>query len=126
MPSAPKHQQQAADNEDFYRRVLGGASASRTDWAMTTIFYTAVHEVQALIVRKGWRVRDHGQLRVPKTHEQRLRAIHRYCRQLEGDYRNLKTWSEGARYDCQTYSQTDLQAAEQVLASLRGKIKAVP
>jgi hypothetical protein len=126
VPSARKHRQQAADNEDFYRRVLGGASASRSDWAMTLIFYTAVHDVQALIVRKNWLVRDHGQLQLPETHGQRLMALHRYCPQVEADYRTLKTWSEGARYDCQTYSATDLQAAERVLASLQGKLKAVP
>jgi uncharacterized protein (UPF0332 family) len=126
VPSARAHQQQAADNESFYRQQLGGASAARSDWAMTAIFYTAVHEVQALIVRKGWTIRDHGQFRIPETHGQRLQAIKRYCGQIEGEYRDLKTWSEGGRYNCQTYTPQDLQNAERVLASLRNKIQAVP
>lgn len=123
MPSASEHEEQAASNRDFYRD-LGGDSAERSDWAMTALFYIAVQEVQALIVRKGWRVADAGRQIIPKTHHHREQAIRENCPEIFGEYRLLKDWSKAARYDCERFDGK-LAMAEKQVENLTAKILAL-
>jgi hypothetical protein len=114
MASSADHEQQASRNRDFYDE-LGAENTSRPEWAMTVLFYTAVQEVQALIVRKGWKIQRSGRWVFPEDHGERLRVINRECPQIETDYRSLKNWSEGARYDCHVFGPGHLKAAKAVL-----------
>lgn len=91
---------------------------------MTVLFYTAVQEVQALIVRKGWRVEDAGRQIVPKTHHHREQAIKANCGQILDEYRVLKNWSKAARYDCERFDGK-LAMARQQLENLTAKIAAL-
>jgi hypothetical protein len=115
MASSADHQQQASRNRDFYTDI-GAENTKWPEWAVAALFYTAVHEVQAVIVRKQWKVqRKDGSWKFPEVHEERLRVINRECPQIEPDYRSLKQWSEGARYECRSFSKGNLQMAKGVL-----------
>lgn len=122
MPSASDHDQQAADNEAFYRQELGGAKAARSEWAMTALFYCAVHEVQAFLVRKRQYLHSVGVARLPRRHQDRLTVLHDHFPTLEPLYRSLKDWSEDARYECATFTEPQLRLAEATLNNLRAEI----
>jgi hypothetical protein len=91
---------------------------------MTVLFYIAVQEVQALIIRKGWRVEDARRLIVPKTHHHREQAIREKCNQILAEYRLLKDWSKAARYDGERFDG-NLGLAEEQVENLTAKIKAL-
>jgi len=116
-------EEQAASNEDHYNE-LGGDSAVRSDWAMTALYYAAVQHVQALIVRKGWKVTYKGQTQFPADHGQRLEVIGRECPQIEADFRTLKGWSEDARYECATF-EGKLAIARGTLERIKAEIAAI-
>jgi len=84
VPSAADHRSIAARNEAFYRDLCG-QEPMRGDWAMTVLFYIAVHEVQAVIVKNRWYVKVHGRPKVPDDHGQRLTAIGENCPEIEAD-----------------------------------------
>jgi hypothetical protein len=123
VPSASEHEEQAASNREFYGE-LGGENAERSDWAVTVLFYCAVQEVQALILRKGWRVEDAGRSVIPRTHFHRDTAIRENCPQIWNDYSLLKGWSKAARYDCERFDGK-LSLAEQTLDRIRAEIDAL-
>jgi hypothetical protein len=122
VPSAKDHEEQAAKNRAFFKD-LGGTGAKHSDWAITALFYAAVHDVQALIVSKGWRyIDDQGKSWIPRTHTERLSVIKRECKHLRADFESLKDWSEAARYECETFLQAQLKLAESVLSGLKAEI----
>lgn len=93
---------------------------------MTALFYTAIHEVQAVIVRKNWRVQQkNGSWTLPVDHVERLRVINRECPQIEPDFRSLKNWSEGARYRCQAFGSGHLQLAKGVLDRISAELSKI-
>jgi len=61
------------------------------DWAVTGIFYTALHYMMAFLATKA----DH-----PPTHQVRISHIHRdrALKPIYVDYRELQNESEDARY----------------------------
>jgi hypothetical protein len=123
VPSASDHEEQAASNRRFYAEDLGGSAAKRSDWAMTALFYAAVHDVQGLIVRKGWLYTDDkGYSRRPRAHAERLTVVGRECKHLRPEFEALKDWSEAGRYECDTFLEAQLKLAESVLSRLKAEI----
>jgi len=53
MPSEQDHRKQEARNWAFYRAELGGRNAAYCEWAVTVIFYAAVHKVEAFLRRNN-------------------------------------------------------------------------
>lgn len=121
MPSAQAHEQHAASNWDFYQS-LGGTRAERGDWAMTALFYCAVHQVQAIAVRKNWKIQtEDGTWQLPENHKQRGQAIRRYAKHLWATYSFLQDNSQLARYECEPFNQAQLALAERELKSLQAQ-----
>jgi hypothetical protein len=115
MARRADHEQQASRNRDFYEE-LGAEKTARPEWAMTALFYTAVHDVQVVIIRKGWKFQTkNGSWRFPRDHHERLAIIKRECPQIAADYRALQQWSEAARYECRPFGRADLQLAKRTL-----------
>jgi len=67
------------------------------DWAITMLFYSAVHYLQAYLAGKGFRV---------ITHRQRDDEIERNgsLSPIFNDYRRLKDLSEDARYEIANFT----------------------
>lgn len=123
MATANEHEEQAASNEEFYREI-GGSDAQRPDWAITVLFYTAVQEVEALIARKKWTVTTKtGAVVRPTNHQQREKAMKQHCPGLVAEFSALQDWSEGARYQCQSFTAANVKLAEATLRSLQSKIR---
>jgi hypothetical protein len=103
------------ENEAFARRMLNQSSPSRADlrWATASLFYTAVHYVNAYL----W---EQARLE-PNNHEERGRLMHQWphLSELHLHYDRLKDAGWRARYsptarlqrgDIQYLLVTDVQA----------------
>lgn len=97
------HLEQARRNREIAEHLLRehGADATYVQWAVTAIFYCAVHCIQAHLMRYG---------RAPRTHESRGRLIAdpRYGVPLDVQtaYELLSQRSRAARYDLATFDPT--------------------
>jgi hypothetical protein len=67
-PLAVKHLTRARQNYDTYKRLT--TSGQGLDWAVTILFYAALHLVQAYFVEQAATAFD-----VPQTHQERTLRI---------------------------------------------------
>lgn len=99
MPSAGKHIARAENNEHFYDQ-FNLADTPFLDWALTTLFYAALHYVDASLARyPGGGVH-------PQSHanRERLIALDGILRNIYSDYEELRNRSEDARYNIVDFS----------------------
>lgn len=89
MPDVRTHLQQAQHNETFF---AGIDLRSYSDWAVTVLFYAALHYIDAYLAQAG-----HLD---PGVHDVRDSLIRRYVptRQVARQYFRLKNFSRTARY----------------------------
>ena len=87
------------------------------DWAVTALFYSSLHAVQAFLAVRGL---------TPSNHVKRTAAMQNVeeTRFILEPYLLLKNRSEAARYECQEYSRTQYEdfltrLYEVILRSLR-------
>lgn len=115
MPSPLEHHTWAEYNARFYTH-LGGTQSSWQPWAMTALFYVAVHEVQSLLAQHNLSAR---------THSARLAALRQrgHWATLVNHYENLQQKSTNARYDCIVHSQAEIALAEWVLNQVRAEVQ---
>lgn len=110
--TAAEHYTQAERNEAFYRH-LGGSATPWPDWAVTALFYAALHRVQAALRSQGNDARDHHQRKA------KVRAMSATLAQA---YEGLQDLSEQARYDGVQHNQMRLGLAEAQLQIVRDEI----
>ncbi len=115
MPSPEDHLRQAWHNESVAPLVEEEAP----DWAITVLFYAALHHVRAYLSSLGHtEIEDHGQVfQILNDHTQLPSAT-------IGKYRKFYRMSRKARYDCLTPSswRTDVDTAKRLLTELRAEI----
>lgn len=89
MPSEQEHLNQARHNETFIQRLLQGTRYM--DWAVTGLFYTALHYIEAFLATQG--------VHSP-THRSRDTVFSRFPQLtlIYDPYRKLKDASLRARY----------------------------
>lgn len=102
-----------ATRNDAVYAASGGDAAVWRDWAITVLFYAAVHETQ------GWLVAQNA---FPRDHRSRKTELRSRDRRLASLYDQLYSWSRAARYDCWEPTVQELQQAEQALAQVRARI----
>src|SRR5438132_1577291 len=90
-PGAKLHLERARSNHALYLRLK--ADQTHLDWAVTVLFYTALHLVQCHIVENAATGFD-----IPHDHSERDSAIARSLPDVYGNYRFLSTRSQWARY----------------------------
>ena len=111
MPSKTDHAAKAVHDEKFVS-TLGDPY---WDWAVTGVFYAALHYVEAYLATKRIHSPSHP---VRDSHINRdsvLRAIY-------PDYRDLKDESRTARYDVIQFRSNDLARMQQLLATIKTAI----
>jgi uncharacterized protein (UPF0332 family) len=102
-PTPDDHLDQARSNLELAEYLLREHSDNATyvQWAVTAIFYCAVHCVQSHLMRHG---------RSPRTHEARGRLIadprHGVPINVQTAYELLSQRSRAARYDLATFDPT--------------------
>jgi hypothetical protein len=114
MPTSADHLAWAAQNENAFKKMR----AKWPDWAMTALFYTALHEVQALFL-------DTTSDR-PVQHSGRNAKINaNWGASIYAPYTWLYQRSRTARYDCAMPSEAKLNEAVLSLAKFRLGVEAV-
>ncbi len=100
MPNLADHILQARHNEEFYRATDKNVYS---DWAMTAVYYAALHYIDALLAQVG--VDD------PGGHFARNREVgaRAELRPIARFYFRLKNRSENARYYCYKFRLAELQ-----------------
>jgi hypothetical protein len=101
---AKGHVEQARRNYRLYQQLC--SQDEYPDWAMTLLFYTALHLVQAYI-------RQYGEW-FPQTHDARREFINE-DRRLEAlwyDYRELYDQSRNVRYNLRSITQAEVKNFE--------------
>src|SRR5258707_11570429 len=90
-PDALRHLNRARSNYTLYEKLK--AEATHLDWAVTVLFYTALHLVQTFIVENAATGFD-----IPRDHPERDSCISRLLPGLYVSYRFLSSRSQWARY----------------------------
>jgi hypothetical protein len=89
VPGIRIHLDQAAHNEAFFTAIDLGVYS---DWAVTALFYSALHYVDAYLAQEGYAD--------PGDHDVRDDLMKRFAttRAIWQHYRRLKSFSRSARY----------------------------
>ena len=77
------------------------------DGAVTTLFYSAMHLVQAYMTRLGMNIRNHA-------HRERTMRMSPELLAIVGPYLLLKDESENARYECLSFTREDYERLRDV------------
>ena len=72
------------------------------DWAVIALFYASLHLVQTYLVRKGIDVRNHAQRNREIIRDDEVRLVY-------NSYRELRNYSEAARYECRQFSLEEFE-----------------
>lgn len=108
MPSAAKHSEQEQRNDDVYRNVIRRDNPAYSEWAMTAIFYRAVHTIDCFLASGTHAFH-------PVGHPDRRKALERLGKQLAAaKYWQLKGASQRARYGCERFTDAELDSYEEL------------
>lgn len=104
MASKDAHLWQAAHNETLYSQLL---TTEFLDWAVTAIFYSALHYIDAYLATKDIHPSRHYKGRTPLvSRESNIKDIY-------GKYERLKNKSEAARYDVKHFTQAEVKGLKE-------------
>ncbi len=103
MPTSDQHYRKAIKNIDFYESV----SSTHPDWAMTGLFYAALHLVDSYLATKT------ADGLHPENHNYRTDCLGKVSelRPIYGYYRSLQDFGHRARYKMNAYTQTQVDDA---------------
>ena len=104
MPSKGDHLAKAINNRRFADGV-NVTSPTGIGWAMTALFYSALHYVEAYNAQYNMHCRKHEELSNDIGRNPVLVPIH-------DDYRDLSSFSWNARYQPVNYNAKDLEEAK--------------
>ena len=114
MPSKGEHLTKA-DNNRRFADGLGVASPTSIGWAITALFYSALHYIEAYNAKFNTHFRKHELLNQDIERNPILNPIWE-------DYRDLSEFSWNARYNYVNYGKTELDEAKQCLESVRALV----
>ena len=109
MPSESQHLQQADRNESCFQSLSGLNPSRFTEWEVITLFYSALHYVEAYLARNG-HMFPH-----PKKHAERTSELLRHpdLDPIVENYLSLHDYSENARYETQSFSEAEVDMLHQ-------------
>jgi hypothetical protein len=100
MPTRDEHLRQAEQNES----LADGLRGRDPGWAITVLFYAAVHYVEAYL---DWSYAVHGCQQHSVDHFDREQAMGKYFAHVGKHYRPMYRKSREARYRCVPFSAYD-------------------
>jgi hypothetical protein len=104
VPSRPEHLTRAAENEAL-SKTLDLDNGCQADWAVTMLFYAALHYIDAFLAGKHLHPRDHDIRDSEVENNGSLSPIY-------NDYRRLKDNSIAARYEIANFHRANLPPIE--------------
>jgi len=114
MPRRDQHLQKARHNEEFVTSL--GADPDRfADWAITGLFYSALHYIEAYFACRGRHSGDHRARDSDIWRDTSLQGLYT-------PYSELKNASTTARYRVVSLTAQDLADSHQSLDTIRTEI----
>jgi hypothetical protein len=114
MPQSHEHLTRAKENEQL-AIGLGRESGCSTDWAITMLFYAALHYIDAFLAGKNMHPLNHEKRDGEIENNGSLAAIFK-------DYRRLKDLSRAARYEIANFREDQLEVARRRLKVIKGHL----
>lgn len=108
-----KHIEQTKRNDVVFFQLKKTAKDCQ-EWQVTVLFYTALHYVDAYVVKKT-------KLR-PSNHEDRMEHVKMLLPKIRGEYKTLYEESRHARYDCIRFGNDDVVSFEKLLNDIKKEI----
>lgn len=115
MPFKEQHISQAQHNESFVNSFQLDSTPYK-DWVLTGIFYSSIHYIDALLATKSPPIH-------PKAHTSRDTYIEVYLSSIYDDYRDIKEYSEDARYYCKTFTKNDIDDSLSKLQNIKSYLR---
>lgn len=117
MPTLAQHVAQGRQNEALSQLI----QATNPDWAVTTLFYAALHYVMAFSLAHPPMRPYYGNL---KSHDATIKTLTKMAPRIGKQYRRLFDASLAARYDCQIFTQQDVNDfRDQDLAAVKAYVR---
>lgn len=113
MPTERDHLNQVQHNEEVADRLLHSQEPS-TQWAVTVLFYAALHLVESYFARHGI---VYPEPRKSPSHGGRIELIRQRpeLQPIVDSYRQLLQDSQNARYDCRQFTLGEVEQMQQTL-----------
>ncbi len=105
MATPSEHRSKALHNEDLLE-VHKLAEGKFAGWAITILFYSALHWMRALAAQEGFQIKRYSGNQSEKLALQQI-PLFRQSPQSFNYYRSLKDASQDARYEMIQYSNAD-------------------
>jgi len=102
MATAPEHKLKALHNEQFLDLYRLG-DGPFVDWAVTVLFYCAMHWMRALAAQEGHKIKGY------KDEEAVFTGTGVFTPEAYDLYRQLKDDSRDARYEMKPFSRSDFE-----------------
>lgn len=116
MATAQEHFSWAQENE-YLADTFRLDDNLETNWAITILFYAAVHYVDSYLSARNRREPDHD------GREKQI-ALDDFFQPIRKDYKHLKNMSRAARYELAPYTEHDFRKAQSHLFRIRDHIAA--
>lgn len=112
MATPHQHKEKALHNERFLDapELTGGEFA---DWAVTVLFYSALHWMRALAAQEGYQIKGYRTLGGIPGEEDVFRGTSIFTPQAYDWYRHLRDDSRDARYEMKQFSDSDFRELRQ-------------
>lgn len=107
MSTSNWYPSQCSHNVQFSDDILHSFQSTYNDWAITSLFYSAVHLVNSYCLRHG--------LAIPKNHDKRSGLVANELQPIWDIYEQLRLLSETTRYTSHhlRITDTDVLCAKQ-------------
>ena len=105
MPLESQHIDQAERNESCFQSMSGLNPRQFTDWEVITLFYSALHYVEAYLARNGI---DHPHSK-KHAHRETEMLKHADLDVIVMNYLSLHDYSQNARYEIQSFSEAEVE-----------------
>ncbi len=115
MPQKDEHVNWAIHDRDFWTSI-DLDNSSFTDWAVTGMFYEAVHWVEAFLDTKGCGSRTHS------TRDLNMLKWASAFGVIQADYTTLKQDSQKGRYDCHKHTANEIKQLIPLVDNIKGHI----
>ncbi|MGO8789930.1 MAG: hypothetical protein ACLQVL_21430 [Terriglobia bacterium] len=111
MATPSEHRSKALHNEELLNayKLAEGRFAG---WAVTILFYSALHWMRALAAQEGFQIKSYSGNNSEKLALQQI-PLFRQSPQPFNWYRSLKDESQDARYEMTPYSSADFRDLKQ-------------
>lgn len=118
MATKEKHVEKADRNASF-AKSLPLDNQANIDWAVTALFYSGLHYVEAYLEKNGTSAHLHD------THgkRDRLMVMDSTLKRVQREYTDLKNFSLMARYECSTMTSTEV--TDEAIPALEAIKKAI-